>query len=66
MRILKEMTEADFRYSLKSIDNDFNAGRITREQASESTKKLKKAYQTGQANRDIARAADRASGYVVK
>ena len=60
------MTIEDFRYSLKSIDNDFNAGRITREQARESTLKLKKAYQSGQVNRDIAKAADKANGYMVK
>jgi len=60
------MTEADFRYSLKSIDNDFNAGRITREQASESTKKLKKAYQSGEVNRSIADAASKSNNYLFK
>ena len=60
------MTYKDFQYSLKSIDNDFNAGRITREQARESTRKLKKAYESGDVNRSIADAASKANGYVMK
>lgn len=60
------MTEADFKYSLKSIDNDVALGKMTREEAYESVKKLKKAYQSGQVNRDIAKAAEKANGYVVK
>ena len=60
------MTYKDFQYSLKSIDNDFNAGRITREKARESTLKLKKAYETGEVNRGIDKAIEKAKYNYVK
>lgn len=59
MRIINKMTYKDFQYSLNSIDDDFNAGRITREQAKQSTIKIKRAYESGEVNRSISSALDK-------
>ena len=56
MRLIKQMTDKDYRYSLKSIEDDYKNGLITRREADESEKEIKRLYSTGDVNRNIAKA----------
>ena len=58
MRLIKQMTEKDFNYALKSIDQDYKNGLITRDEARESEKELRKIYSSGDVNRNIAKATE--------
>ena len=59
MKVLKELTEKDFKWNMDTIDAEFKAGVITREQARTSRDKITKAFKTGENNRMVAKSIDK-------
>lgn len=58
MRIIKEYGYKEFQFAIKSVEDDYKAGRITRDEAKRSTDKIKKLYSTGEVKRNLAKATE--------
>ena len=66
MRVINEMGLKQYQFSAKSIDNDYKAGFITREQAYKQHRKLKESYQKGLVNKRIAEGVNGSKTMVMK